>query len=125
VPAATEASRGPTYAAIGVPERWKGRAAMSTRSGALQVPKVHLPKAQLAIAAVLVAIAIAVTVWAGLGSDSSPTTTSSTPIEQIERPAPGRERAKQLGVDVGTVVPSAGETIIVNGEVCEICWKYK
>jgi hypothetical protein len=124
VPAATEASRGPTYAAIGVPKRWKGRAAMSTRSGALQVPKVHLPKAQLTIAAVLVAIAIAVTVWAGLGSDSSPTTTSSTPIEQIERPA-GLERAKQLGIDVGTGVPSAGETIIVNGEVCEICWKYK
>jgi hypothetical protein len=99
---------------------------MSTRSGALQVPKVHLPKAQLAIAAVLVAIAIAVTMLAGLGSDSSPATTSSTPIVQIAGPQAGSvPRAKQLGVDVGTAIPSAGETIIVNGEVCEICWKYK
>jgi hypothetical protein len=100
---------------------------MSTRSGALQVPKVHLPKAQFAIAGALVAIAVAVTVWAGLSSsDSTPATTSSTRIEQVERPAPGRDpRAKQLGVDVGTIVPSAGRSIIVNGEVCEICWKYK
>jgi hypothetical protein len=100
---------------------------MSTRSGALQVPKVHLPKAQFAIAGALVAIAVAVTVWAGLSSsDSTPATTSSTRIEQVERPASGRDpRAKQLGVDVGTIVPSAGRSIIVNGEVCEICWKYK
>jgi hypothetical protein len=100
---------------------------MSTRSGALQVPKVHLPKAQFAIAGALVAIAVAVTVWAGLSSsDSTPATTSSTEIVQIGGPQPGSvPRAKQLGVDVGTVVPSAGRSIIVNGEVCEICWKYK
>lgn len=100
---------------------------MSTRSGALQVPKVHLPKARFAIAGALVAIAIAVTVWAGLaGSDSPPATTSSTRLGQVERPAAGLvPRAKQLGADIGAVAPSAGDTIIVNGEVCDICWKYR